>query len=109
MQNHWWQKNLVCQEMDFIYARLSHTIPRPLCEMMLQQLTTKITALAGINCWAFGGYGVPAANETPFWREGDDLLGDPPMEEQGLNTVLQQIYLPRQLIKKYTAVLNKIP
>ncbi|MFN8251118.1 MAG: cellulase family glycosylhydrolase [Ferruginibacter sp.] len=77
-------------------------------EMMLQQLATKKqTALAGINCWAFGGYGKPAANETPFWKVGDDLLGDPPMEEQGLNTVFAADSSTWKIIRKFTAGLNK--
>ena len=110
------QKPLVAEEFGlprdgFLFTPGSATQYRDrYVEMMLQQLTTKkITALAGINCWAFGGYGIPAANETPFWREGDDLLGDPPMEEQGLNTVFAADISTWQLIKKYTAVLNKIP
>ena len=43
-------------------------------------------ALAGTNFWAFGGYG-RHIGDNPFWKQGDDLLGDPPQEEQGLNSV----------------------
>lgn len=43
--------------------------------------------LAGSNFWAFAGYGRPALDENPFWEPGDDLMGDPPQEEQGLNSV----------------------
>jgi mannan endo-1,4-beta-mannosidase len=42
--------------------------------------------LAGVNFWAFGGEARPIKNQ-PFWKSGDDYTGDPPMEEQGLNTV----------------------
>lgn len=42
--------------------------------------------VAGANFWAFGGTARPQANQT-FWKKGDELMGDPPMEEQGLNTV----------------------
>ncbi len=42
--------------------------------------------LAGTNFWAFGGYGVPSIDQV-FWSKGDDLMGDPPQEEQGLNAV----------------------
>ncbi|MCC6824503.1 MAG: cellulase family glycosylhydrolase [Acidobacteria bacterium] len=42
--------------------------------------------IAGAAFWAFGGYAVPSA-EHPFWQKGDELTGDPPMEEQGLNSV----------------------
>lgn len=42
--------------------------------------------LAGTNFWAFGGYG-RHYKEDPMWSNGDDLMGDPPQEEQGLNSV----------------------
>lgn len=40
--------------------------------------------LSGCNFWAWGGTGRPAHK---FWLPGDDYLGDPPQEEQGLNSV----------------------
>ena len=40
--------------------------------------------LAGCNFWSFGGEGRPA---HLFWEKGDDYVGDPPNEEQGLNSV----------------------
>lgn len=42
--------------------------------------------IAGANFWAFGGVVRPVKGQT-FWKPGDEYLGDPPMEEQGLNTV----------------------
>lgn len=42
--------------------------------------------LAGAAFWAFGGTARPIKNQV-FWKQGDDYMGDPPMEEQGLNTV----------------------
>jgi mannan endo-1,4-beta-mannosidase len=42
--------------------------------------------VAGANFWAFGGSARPIAGQV-FWKAGDDYMGDPPMEEQGLNTV----------------------
>lgn len=42
--------------------------------------------LVGCNFWAWGGF----ANHTPghvFWEKGDDYMGDPVQEEQGLNSV----------------------
>jgi mannan endo-1,4-beta-mannosidase len=65
------------------------------------------SSIAGINFWALGGFGKPAKNDTPFWKEGDDLLGDPPMEEQGLNSVFSSDSTTWSLIKKYSALLNK--
>lgn len=43
-------------------------------------------AIAGCNFWAFGGTSRPIAGQL-FWKEEDDFSGDPPQEEQGLNTV----------------------
>lgn len=65
------------------------------------------SSIAGINFWAFGGFGQPAENETPFWKEGDDLLGDPPMEEQGLNSVFSSDTSTWKLVKKYELLLKK--
>ncbi|MEO6844816.1 MAG: hypothetical protein ABI184_06560 [Ginsengibacter sp.] len=42
--------------------------------------------LAGVNFWAFGGIGKTKKGQT-WWKEGDPYIGDPPMEQQGLNTV----------------------
>ena len=42
--------------------------------------------LAGINFWAYGGIAKPVKGQI-MWKEGDEYMGDPPMEEQGLNTV----------------------
>ncbi|MCW8126420.1 glycoside hydrolase 5 family protein [Microbulbifer halophilus] len=42
--------------------------------------------LVGSNIWTFGGYG-RNGNDDYRWRPGDDFLGDPPQEAQGLNSV----------------------
>lgn len=42
--------------------------------------------LAGCNFWAYAGEGRPSG-DTVYWKVGDDYLGDPPQEEQGLNSV----------------------
>lgn len=42
--------------------------------------------LAGANIWAYSGVGRPAKDHI-YWQPGDDYLGDPPQEEQGLNSV----------------------
>jgi mannan endo-1,4-beta-mannosidase len=41
--------------------------------------------LAGCNFWMWGGYSHPIPGQT-FWKKGDNYL-DPPVEEQGLNSV----------------------
>lgn len=42
--------------------------------------------IAGWNFWAWGGAG-RAANADYWWRPGNDFVGDPPQEEQGLYSV----------------------
>lgn len=42
--------------------------------------------IMGWNFWAWGGAG-RAANPDYWWRPGNDLMGDPPQEEQGLYSV----------------------
>ncbi len=39
--------------------------------------------VAGCNFWAFSGKARPIPGQL-FWKPGDDYMGDPPMEEQGL-------------------------
>ena len=62
--------------------------------------------LAGANFWAFGGRARPIANQ-PFWKKGDDYTGDPPMEEQGLNSVFDSDKTTWQIINKYSKSLEK--
>ena len=49
-------------------------------------LVRKVPEIAGANFWAFGGTARPIKGQ-PFWKSGDEYMGDPPMEEQGLNSV----------------------
>jgi mannan endo-1,4-beta-mannosidase len=42
--------------------------------------------VAGWNFWAWGGAG-RAGNPDYWWRPGNDFVGDPPQEEQGLYSV----------------------
>jgi mannan endo-1,4-beta-mannosidase len=62
--------------------------------------------IAGANFWAFGGIARPIPGQT-FWKKGDELMGDPPMEEQGLNTVFDRDRSTWDLIESYTK--NKHP
>jgi mannan endo-1,4-beta-mannosidase len=63
----------------------------------------KNDVLAGCNFWAFGGEGRPV---HIFWVKGDDYLGDPPNEEQGLNSVFNtDSTIP--VIEKYNRELSK--
>ena len=57
--------------------------------------------IAGCNFWAFGGLSRPVPGQV-FWKKGDDYMGDPPMEEQGLNSVFDSDSSTWQLIESYT-------
>ncbi|MDH7461438.1 cellulase family glycosylhydrolase [Chitinophagaceae bacterium 26-R-25] len=61
--------------------------------------------IAGCNFWAFGGAGRPSGKDI-FWQKGDDVLGDPPMEEQGLNSVFDSDATTWQLINSFTQKIN---
>lgn len=62
----------------------------------LQNSVQQHQVLAGINFWAVGGMGRPA---HLFWQDGDDLLGDPVQEEQGLNSVFDKDTSTWKLLK----------
>ena len=59
------------------------------------------TMIAGCNFWAFSGNGRPSYTQL-FWKQGDDLLGDPPVEEQGLNSVFDTDLSTWKLIESFT-------
>lgn len=59
--------------------------------------------LAGANFWGFAGEGRP---KNLYWQNGDAYLGDPPNEEQGLNSVFNTDSSIK-LIKKYNKKLEK--
>jgi mannan endo-1,4-beta-mannosidase len=60
--------------------------------------------LAGANFWAFGGTSRPVKGQI-FWKKGDDYMGDPPMEEQGLNTIFDSDKTTWAVINKYYKML----
>lgn len=57
-------------------------------------------ALAGVNFWAYAGTANPVKGQV-MWKEGDEYLGDPPMEEQGLNTVFNSDTSTWQVIDSF--------
>ena len=63
-------------------------------------------SLAGVNFWAFGGSARPTKNQL-FWKKGDDYMGDPPMEEQGLYTVFDRDKSTWKVIKRYSKMSGK--
>ncbi len=67
------------QERDTYYASVFQQV---LANSMNQG------ALAGCNFWAWGGSAKKNVEHT-FWVKGDDYMGDPAQEEQGLYSVFQ--------------------
>ncbi|MDQ6785333.1 MAG: cellulase family glycosylhydrolase, partial [Acidobacteriota bacterium] len=63
--------------------------------------------LAGANFWAFGGTSRPTKGQI-FWKAGDDYMGDPPMEEQGLNSVFDSDESTWKIIRLFGKSLQKI-
>ena len=57
--------------------------------------------IAGANFWAFNGIARPIKGQV-FWKKGDDYMGDPPMEEQGLYGVFDSDLSTWKLIRTYT-------
>lgn len=57
--------------------------------------------IAGVNFWAFGGTARPVPGQH-FRKDGDDYMGDPPQEEQGLNTVFDSDSSTWHIIRHYT-------
>ena len=57
--------------------------------------------IAGCNMWAYGGRAVPIPGQL-FWKDGDDFMGDPPQEEQGLNSVFNTDTSTWKVILNYT-------
>jgi len=60
------------------------------------------TEIAGANFWAFGGISRPIPGQI-FWKDGDEFMGDPGGEEQGLNSVFDIDRSTWQLISKFAA------
>ncbi len=58
-------------------------------------------AVAGVNFWAFGGTSRPVKGQL-FWQDGDDFSGDPPQEEQGLNTVFDGDLSTWKIIRSFS-------
>lgn len=63
-------------------------------------------AVAGANFWAFGGTARPLAGQI-FWKSGDELMGDPPMEEQGLNSVFDSDKTTWELIRSVSKRISR--
>ena len=63
--------------------------------------------LSGVNFWAYGGIASPIKNQV-YWKIGDDYMGDPPMEPQGLYSVFNADTSTWKIIKKFQVKRNKV-
>lgn len=63
--------------------------------------------LVGANFWAFGGFSKPIEGQI-YWKVGDPYSGDPPQEEQGLNSVYAQDTSTIEIIRKYNIQFGRI-
>ena len=64
--------------------------------------------VAGANFWAFGGTARPIKGQV-FWKAGDDYMGDPPMEEQGLNSVFDSDLSTWNVIRSVSSAVSSKP
>lgn len=62
--------------------------------------------IAGVNFWAYGGTAKPIPGQV-FWKKGDQFMGDPGSEEQGLNAVFNTDASTWELVSRYTRQLAK--
>lgn len=60
---------------------------------------------AGCNFWGWGGYGQP---EHIQWQVGDDYVGDPAQEQQGLNSVFSTDETTLKVVKDEVDRMNKL-
>ena len=58
-------------------------------------------SIAGVNFWTFGGVSRPVPGQL-YWVQGDDFSGDPPQEEQGLNSIFDSDGTTWDLIRYYS-------
>jgi mannan endo-1,4-beta-mannosidase len=63
--------------------------------------------IAGVNFWTFSGSGRPSYQQL-LWKKGDDVLGDPPVEEQGLNSVFDSDTSTWNVVSFYTKKLGEL-
>jgi mannan endo-1,4-beta-mannosidase len=62
--------------------------------------------IAGYNFWAWNGQ-ARTQRSNYWWQEGDDLMGDPPQEQQGMYGVFDSDKSTIEIIKTFNAQLQK--
>jgi mannan endo-1,4-beta-mannosidase len=76
------------------------------CFNQIAQSVSENGVLAGANFWTFGGFTQPVKEQT-YWKPGDPYSGDPPQEEQGLNSVYPGDSSTMRIILKYNQLFNR--
>lgn len=74
-------------------------------DFLLKDMVEK-GSVSGVNFWAFSGIG-RASHKQLLWSKGDDWLGDPPVEEQGLNSVFDTDKSTWDIVYSCTSRLTK--
>ncbi|MFD1255650.1 beta-mannosidase [Mucilaginibacter terrae] len=64
--------------------------------------TVNAGVINGVNFWAAGGIAKANSAQKYWWKPGDDYMGDPPQEEQGLYSVFNSDAATWDVIRKYT-------
>ncbi len=64
-------------------------------------------AIAGYNFWAWNGAG-RTTNANYWWKEGDDYMGDPPQEQQGMYGIFDSDISTILLLKEYSNKMHSI-
>ena len=98
-------KPLVVEEFGLprdlhMYSLDATTLNRDKFYDFIFNFVTNHPDVAGCNFWAFSGIARPIPGQV-FWKNGDEFMGDPGGEEQGLNSVFDADKSTWQLIKKF--------
>lgn len=65
-------------------------------------------AIAGYNFWAWNG-SARTTRANFWWNDGDDFMGDPPQEQQGMYGVFDSDVTTILLIKEYADKMHALP
>lgn len=74
---------------------------------VLYENASKGGPLAGSNFWSWGGVGRPDGKEY-IWNPGEDYVGDPPQEPQGLNSIFSSDSTTLEILGKYAEMMNSL-
>jgi len=105
-------KPMVIEEIGFprdkhLFNPESKTLSRDqYFKLLFSLMDGTLKSFQGVNIWAFGGEG--RVSDTQYkWKAGDQFVGDPPQEEQGLNTIFDTDNSTWKLINQFNPVSKK--